>query len=259
MQDDILVEERDGALFVTLNRPDRRNALTDVVLDGLLALTETMRPGLRAIVIRGAGGIFCAGGDIRQFQSILQGAEVREIAAYNRRYGEILKRLCEVPVPVVAAVEGAAMGGGIGLASVADITIASSDVKFSLPETTLGLPPAQICAFVVARIGPHQARRLMLTAARFDAAEAVAIGLVDEIVDDMDAGIASILARIRRCAPGANAMTKQLVGAVAQRPLDQLLDDAADLFGEAMLGDEAREGVQAFLDTRKPAWTATKS
>lgn len=256
METDVLVTERNDVLFVTLNRPDRRNALSDAVLDRLLDLTGTMRGDLRAVVIRGAGGIFCAGGDIKQFKAALQGAPAADIARYNRRYGTVLRNLDELPVPVIAAVEGAAIGGGMGLAAIADVTIAERQAKFSLTETTLGLPPAQICAFVVARIGAHQARRLMLTAARFGADEAARIGLVDEVTDDVDAAIDAVLDRVRRCGPAANAMTKRLVAAMAEHSLDAFLDHAADAFAKAMLAPEAREGVQAFLDNRKPVWAA---
>lgn len=256
MENDILVSEHNDVLFVTLNRPDRRNALSDGVLDQLLDLTTTIEDGLRAVVIRGAGGIFCAGGDIKQFKSALQGAPAADIARYNRRYGTVLRNLGALPVPVIAAVEGAAIGGGMGLAAIADITIAERGATFALTETTLGLPPAQICAFVVARIGAPQARRLMLTAARFGADEAIRIGLVDEVAGDVDAALDAVLQRIRRCGPAANAMTKRLVAAAAEYPLDAFLDHAADQFAKAMLAPEAREGVQAFLDNRKPVWAA---
>jgi isohexenylglutaconyl-CoA hydratase len=256
---DILADVRDSVLFLTLNNPERRNALSDAVLDRFLELTEQPPEGLRAVVIRGAGGIFCAGGDIKQFRTDLQEKSPAEIAAYNRRYGEILRRLDELPLPVIAAVEGAAMGGGMGLASIADITIAHSGAKFALSETRIGLPPAQICAFVVARIGAHQSRRLMLTAAQFDAEEACRIGLADVISDDIDSAVESTLARIFRCAPGANAMTKQLIATTQALPLGATLDHAADLFSDAMLGDEAREGLEAFLQRRTPAWAGTAS
>lgn len=252
---DVLVEERAGVIHVTLNRPDRRNALSDTVLDRLLEVTAELRPGVRAIVIRGAGGMFCAGGDIKQFQSALQGAPAEEIAAYNRRYGTILEALDVAPAPVIAVVEGAAMGGGMGLASVADVTIASADTQFALTETKLGLIPAQICAFVVQRIGEHQSRRLMLTASRFGAVEALRIGLADVVSDDVDAALQEVLSEIAVCAPGANAMTKRLVAdAVSERRRTEVLDRAAALFAESMLADEAHEGVRSFTERRTPPW-----
>jgi isohexenylglutaconyl-CoA hydratase len=261
---DVLVQEHDGVLHVTLNRPDRRNALSATVLESLQRIADHVQTRcgeLRAVVIRGAGGVFCAGGDIKDFRNVFQDGEVDRsaITAGNRSYGTLLSRLDRLPVPVVAAVEKAAMGGGVGLACIADITIATADTVFSLTETTLGLPPAQIAAFVVDRIGTHQARRLMLTAARVDAAQAARIGLADIVVPDaaaLDAAIDDTLTHIRRCAPGANAMTKTLVCETKTRPRADLLDYAADRFADAMLDHEAHEGVSSFLQKRAPTWAA---
>lgn len=264
---DVLTEQRDGTLFVTLNRPESRNALSEAVLEGLhevCELAEGNRGELRALVLRGAGGVFCAGGDIKGFRAVFQdgGVDAEAIAAANRRYGVLLDRLNRLPVAVIAAIEGAAMGGGVGLAAIADVAIATADTTFSLTETTLGLPPAQIAPFVTERIGRHQSRRLMLTAARLDGRQAAAAGLVDEVVADtaaLEAAVDATLQRIQRCAPGANAMTKELVCASAVLPLGELLDHSAQRFAEAMLGAEAAEGVSAFLQRRKPSWTATNS
>lgn len=253
----VLADVADGVLTITLNRPEHRNALSGDVLDALLELTAALPTALRAVVIRGAGPAFCAGGDIKQFGRDLQSADPDRIAKYNRRFGTLLQRLMDFEAPVIAAVHGAAMGGGMGFAAAADVTIATPDTRFSLTETTLGLIPAQICPFVVDRLGAHQARRLMLTAARFDAAEAHRLGLVDELVEDLDAGLAQLLHRIRRCAPGANAATKRLVASCANPDRSAALDDAARLFGEVMLGDEARTGVAAFVAGGRPDWAST--
>ncbi|AXQ31836.1 enoyl-CoA hydratase/isomerase family protein [Solimonas sp. K1W22B-7] len=260
--DDLLLDERAGVLTVTLNRPERRNALSATLINSLQQLATYARQNhgtLRAVVLRGAGGVFCAGGDIKDFRSVSQNgvSDARQIAAHNRTYGTLLSALDRLPQVVIAAVEGAAMGGGVGLASIADITLATADARFSLTETTLGLPPAQISPFVVARVGAHQARRLMLTAARFDAATAAALGLVDEVLADsiaLDRAIERVLAQVLRCAPGANAMTKNLVHAAATTPLDELLDTAAAQFAAAMLGAEARDGVSAFISKGHPSW-----
>ncbi len=265
--DDLLVETRNGVLYVTLNRPESRNALSEKVLDGLQLVCDYVvsdATALRALVLRGAGGVFCAGGDIKGFRSAFLDGHVDaiEIAAANRRYGVLLAELDQLPVPVIAAIEGAAMGGGVGLAAIADVAIATADTTFSLTETTLGLPPAQIAPFVIARIGAHPARRLMLTAARLDGIQAAKVGLVDEVVADSAGLVVAVeqtLHRIRRCAPGANAMTKALVHASATLPLDELLDHSAHRFAEAMLGAEAREGVGAFLNRSKPVWASEET
>jgi isohexenylglutaconyl-CoA hydratase len=259
---DLLVETRDNVVYATLNRPESRNALSENVLTSLQKLCQHVHAHLgelRALVLRGAGGVFCAGGDLKAFSSVFQSGEMDAdaIARANRRYGTLLDTLDRLPVAVIAAVEGAAMGGGVGLAAIADVAIATADATFSLTETTLGLPPAQIAPFVTARIGRHKARRLMLTAARLDGWQAAGVGLVDEVVADaaaLDEAVATTLGRIRRCAPGANAMTKALVNATAEIPLSELLDHSAQRLAEAMLGPAAKEGVAAILSKRKPAW-----
>ncbi|WP_248492323.1 enoyl-CoA hydratase/isomerase family protein [Tsukamurella sp. PLM1] len=244
---------------MTLNRPEQRNALSDEVLSALDRITQAPLDGVRAVVIRGNGTAFCAGGDIKQFARDLQSADPATIAAYNRRFGTILQRLTRAPVPVIAAIHGAAMGGGMGFAAAADITLATADTAFSLTETTLGLVPAQICPFVVDRLGAHTARRLMLTAARFRAPEAYRLGLVDEVVDDLDAAVDTLVDRIRRCAPGANALTKRLVTDCTSVDMTTVLDDAARLFGKVMLSAEARTGVDAFLSGGSPGWATDSS
>lgn len=258
---DVLITEDDGVLTVTLNRSHARNALSEAALDVLeAALADVLRRAgeVRVVVFRGAGGTFCAGGDLKAFRDGFQTeSDPDTTARMNRRLGTLLTALDRLPAVVIAAVEGAAMGGGVGLATVADVTIATADARFSMTETTLGLPPAQISPFVVARVGAHQARRLMLTAAVLDATEAAGVGLVDTVVADaesLDREIARVTAAVRRCAPLANAMSKTLVHRVAEVPHEALLDEAARLFAEALLGAEARAGVQAFVDRRPAPW-----
>lgn len=227
-------------------------------LSQICSYAEAHRGSLRALVLRGSGGVFCAGGDIKAFRQSFQGTgDAEAIATANRRYGALLERIDNLPLLVIAAVEGAAMGGGVGLAAAADLVIATSDTKFSLSETTLGLPPAQIAPFVTARVGRHVARRLMLTAYRFDAQIAASFGLADSVVSDsdkLDSAIDGALELVRRCAPEANAMTKSLVNAAASMALGEVLDHSAVRFAEAMLGSEAKQGVSAFLNRSKPSW-----
>lgn len=257
----LVVRDHNGVLQVTLNQPETRNALSEDVVDSLFrvcAHVEGRSGDLRAVVLRGAGGVFCAGGDIKGFrQNFQDGGAAQAIAASNRRYGTLLQLIDNLPLLVVAGVEGAAMGGGVGLAAVADVVIATAGTRFSLTETTLGLPPAQIAPFVVARTGRHTARGLMLTAARLDADGAARVGLVDQVVDDvaaLDAAIEKMIDGVRRCAPSANAMTKALVNATTRLDSDALLDHSAQRFAEAMLGAEAKDGVSAFLNRARPSW-----
>jgi isohexenylglutaconyl-CoA hydratase len=178
--------------------------------------------------------------------------------AANRRYGALLELIDALPKAVVALVEGVAMGGGIGLLCVADWTIAEENTRMGIPEATLGLVPAQIAPFVVARVGLTQARRLATFGTRFTAVEALNLGFVHELAQGHDALRTKGVAAVNQClsaAPGAVARTKSLLRRAHSEPLALLLDDAAQDFAAA-IGGEAREGIAAFLAKRKPAWAA---
>lgn len=260
MNTDLLVEEKNGVVFALLNRPERRNAISLEIQEGLLSVCadiEKRRGQVRALVLRGRGGVFCAGGDLKMFRSVFQEGGTMsgdDIAKNNRLYGRVLCALDQVPVPVVAVVEGAAMGGGVGLACVADVTICSPATMFSLTETLWGLTPAQISAFVVKRIGAHKARLLMLTAAKLNGVEAVKVGMADHVADDVDKALAETLDAIRRCAPGANATTKDLVRRFDALPLEKFLDKAAEEFGEVVRREEAKAGITTFLKKEPAPW-----
>ena len=251
-----------GFLYLTLDDAPTRNALSPEMVDELRAAFEAaaVDAGVRAVVLRGANGFFCAGGSMGDFQKNQQSAaiagETDPIAANNRRFGDFMMALARLPKVVVAVVEGAAMGGGFGLACVADIALARRDAKFALSETTLGLVPAQIAPFVVARIGQARARRLALSGERIDGAEAERIGLVDFVADDataLEARLLAVLQGIARCAPGANAATKALLQKCAEVELGPILDRAAQAFARQMRSEGA-EGVAAFRDKRDAAW-----
>jgi isohexenylglutaconyl-CoA hydratase len=263
----LILEREDAVLRITLNRPESRNALSGEMVAELGAVTATVRDdrSVRAIVLRGAGGIFCAGGDIKGFRRLFQGEDGApmgrdEIAAQNRSFGSFLTALNEIPQTVVMLVEGAAMGGGMGLICASDVAIVQAGAKLSLTETSLGLPPAQIAPFVAQRVGLTQARRLMLTGARLDGNDAVALGLAHFAARDashMDELAAEVLARVGRCAPGANAATKDILMSSLRMPLVETLDRAAAHFADCMRSDEGREGVSAFLEKRRPAWAGS--
>ena len=244
-----------GALHVTLNRPDSRNAMSLAMVGELRAVIASAKQdrNVRALVLRGAGGHFCAGGDIKD----MAGARARGGDAYrelNRAFGALLEEAQQASQVLIAVLEGAVLGGGFGLACVSDIAIASTTARFGLPETSLGIIPAQIAPFVVRRIGLTQARRLALTAARFDGAEALRLGLVHFSAPDAELQLQQVLEQVRQCAPGANAATKALLLASEDEPLDTLLDRAAGLFADAVVGSEGVEGTMAFVQKRTPKW-----
>ena len=252
---------RDGVLHVTLNRPALRNAMSLKMVDELRAVLARAeaRGDVRVIVLRGAGGHFCAGADLQDMAQSRQHEMTGvsdALAAANARFGGLCVAFARTGIATVAVLEGTVMGGGLGLACVADVALAATGARLRLPETSLGLVPAQIAAFLVERVGPSQARRLAVTGGTLSAAQALAIGLVHEVHDDaaLDAALAATLAQILRCAPGAIAATKHLMAHAAHMPASELVDDAARIFARAARGPEGIEGTTAFLQKRAPGW-----
>jgi isohexenylglutaconyl-CoA hydratase len=259
----LLLRQDGGVLHVTLNRPDARNALNATMLGELNAVLDAIAAcnEVRAVVLRGAGGHFCAGADLKEVMAsgIKQPAagEADPIERWSRSFGAMLRKAGSLPAVLIAVCEGAVLGGGFGFACVSDIAFAHGDAKFGLPETTRGLPPAQIAPFVVERIGLTQARRLCLTGAQFRGHEALALGLVHECFDDeagLQARLDQTLKQILLCAPQANAVTKDIILKVARMDMDAVLDDAAHKFATCVRGPEAPEGIAAFMQKRSPKW-----
>jgi isohexenylglutaconyl-CoA hydratase len=251
-------------LHVTLNRPDARNALTEEMVRELLTVIEAINDNrtVRSVVLRGAGGTFCSGGDIKGFRAAFSapapaGGERDRIAINNRRFGELMTRLNALGQTVVAVIEGSVYGGGFGLVCASDVAICRADTRFAVSETGLGVIPAQIAPFLVQRIGLTEARRLALTGVRFDGREAGRLGLVHFVCDDdtiLEQRVQETLDQIGKCAPGANAATKAILLASTEQPLESVLDQAAQAFADALRGPEGREGVNAFLEKRRPSW-----
>ncbi len=259
--DNLLLEFDKGWLTIWFNRPDNRNALSAELTADLWAVLRAVREdrSVRGISMRGKGGVFCAGGDLKAFRSGFQGGAqaLEDVAESSREGGHLFDYVNTMPQVVVMLVEGPAMAGGMGLMCTGDVTVATRDSKFALTETTLGIPPAQIAPFVAQRIGLPAARRLMLTGARFDGAQAHRLGLADELVEDaggLEAMEAVIKKGVMRCAPGANAWTKHIVLQTPYLGRAAMTDLAGQGFAECMLSEEGREGVAAFLEKRKPAW-----
>jgi isohexenylglutaconyl-CoA hydratase len=259
----LLVRRAGGVLHVTLNQPATRNALSGRMV---AELRETARQcaqdrSLRCIVLRGAGGHFCAGGNFADFQQMMQSrpepCAPDPIALANREFGRMLQEWRALPQVLVIAVEGAAMGGGFGLAAIGDIVLAESEAQFAMPETGLGLPPAQIAPFVAMRIGQAKARRLALTARRIGAWNAHEIGLVDEVAqgrEALDEALHRTLTAVLCCAPSALTATKSILALQDGASLDATLDAAALHFAEALRNGDASEGVRAFGEKRPAAW-----
>lgn len=272
------VQTAQGVRTLTLNRPEVRNAMSMAMVDELLAALRDAehQPDVRAVVLRGAGGHFCAGGDIadmaqarmklaqQQAQQLADKAATGQataapnpVALTNAAFGKLCLAYARSPLPIVTVLEGTVMGGGFGLACVSDVSLALDTVSFRLPETSLGIIPAQIAPFLVERLGYAEAKRLAVTGAKVGAAEALSIRLVHEVHTDaaaLDAALQRTLASILACGPQAIAATKSLLSHARLSPPEQLVDDAAALFARAVLSDEGQEGTSAFMQKRKPYW-----
>ena len=231
--------------------------------DALLTDFETLVAHLqddnsvRALVLRGNDRIFCAGADLSGKALAGDEADPRKATvALSIRGARVYAALNAFPKPVIAVVEGAAMGGGMGLASCADIVLAGPNAIFALSEARLGLVAAQIAPFVVARLGLATTRRLALTGSRLNAAHAAAVGLVDELLPEnaaLDDRLEAILADIQACAPAALAATKSLLNDLSGLDIAAFAQTAAEVFADAVAGEGA-EGIAAFKQKRAPAW-----
>ena len=270
----VRVEQSGPVLAVTLNRPEARNAMSLAMVAELrqvlaVAQASAGQPdAVRVVLLRGAGGHFCAGADLKD----MAGARMRAmqaptgaegahagadpIADVNAAFGELCVAYSRTPLAVVALLEGTVMGGGFGLACVADVAIASDTAKFRLPETSLGVVPAQIAPFLVERLGYSQAKRLAVTGGRLDASEALRLGLVHAVVHTtaLQTELDKVLADILACAPGALAATKSLMAQARLQEPRTLVQHAATVFSQAAQGSEGQEGMTAFMQKRKPNW-----
>jgi isohexenylglutaconyl-CoA hydratase len=252
---------RDGAvLHVTLNRPDVRNAMSLTMVHELRAVLAQaeMKADTRVIVLRGAGGHFCAGADIKDLAKARgQLAEnPKALIETNAAFGELCVAYANTPLAIVALLQGSVMGGGLGLACVADVALADTTAEFRLPETSLGVVPAQIAAFLIERLGYSESKRLAVTGGRLAAKEALSLRLVHGVhsSEELQAALDAVLADILLCAPGAIAATKALMAQARWVAPAALVQTAAQVFSAAALGPEGTEGTLAFLQKRKASW-----
>lgn len=250
----------------SLNAPASRNALTAPAVAALHAACTRAQldTDLRAIVLQGAGGHFCAGGSLGEFASVIgqpwrageDAAQADPLATMNRDFGALLQALCDLPQCLLVAVEGAAMGGGIGLVCCADFVLATPQAVFSTPEVSLGLVPAQIAPFVVRRLGEAKAREWLLLGQRWSAAEALRAGLVNAVAEgELADAVAARLRSLAHAAPQALAATKCLLRAQHCQPLSAVLDEAAQSFAQALRGSEAASGLKAFAARQAAPWS----
>jgi isohexenylglutaconyl-CoA hydratase len=268
----VCAQQAGATLQITLNRPEARNAMSLQMVGELRQLLQAAEAtagqpdAVRVVVLRGAGGHFCAGGDLKDMAAARmqtmqktegsQDPELDPIAKVNAEFGALCVAYANTPLAVVAVLEGTVMGGGFGLACVADVAIATETASFRLPETSLGVVPAQIAPFLVERLGYSQAKRLAVTGGRLDAAAALHLGLVHEVTGTatVQTVLDRVLADILACAPGALAATKALMARARLASPQSLVQDAAAIFSRAAMGPEGLEGMTAFIQKRKPQW-----
>jgi len=241
--------ERDGALLrITLARPDRRNAF-DAPLIAELAEAFVDVGRARAVLLAGAGPSFCAGADV-EWMRASAGLSFEENVADANALRRMLEAIDSCAAPVVARVQGHALGGGAGLVAAADIAIAAPGTVFAFSEVKLGIIPAVISPFVLPKIGPGAARRYFVSGERFDAETAMRIGLVSEVAADLDAAVEHVLGELLSAGPHAARWAKRLVRERPDGP------ETARWIADRRTSEEGQEGLRAFLEKRAPGWHA---
>eukprot|EP00939_MAST-03C_sp_MAST-3C-sp1_P001225 g1225.t1 len=262
---DVLCEKSSDGLFatITINRPQVHNALSPSVIEGLHEHFDALQKdcggpkGLRAVFVRAAGKTFCAGGDLKHMRET-GNFDFEQNKAEAMQLSGVFARIRDFPRPVVGLVNGPAYGGGVGVISCFDVAFCTKSAIFALSEVTLGVIPATISPFVIAKIGENAASRYFLTAERFGSDEAVAIGLINDIVEDsegLDEKETALRKAFGRCSPEALASTKTLIRGVANRPIDtELREYTAARLAEVRESHDGKEGMTAFLEKRKPEW-----
>ena len=261
MPDSLLIKREGPVARVRLNRPEVHNAFDAALVTRLTEALERLAgdAGVRVVVLEGEGAACSAGADLNWMRGMAAASEAdnREDALALAR---LMRTLDGLPRPTIASVHGAAFGGGVGLVACCDIAIGVPGAKFGLTESKLGLLPAVISPYVIAAIGPRNARRYFATAEVFDAAEARRIGLLHEVVDAdaLDAAVQRQVDLLLKAGPIAAAAAKALARNVTHASGPVAIDAAnADLIAKLRVSPEGQEGIQAFLDKRKPAWIPT--
>ena len=250
----LLVEpDARGVVSLTLNRAEKRNALSAEMIAELTDFAASAKG--RVVVLSGAGDVFCAGGDLAWMQAQIK-ADRKTRMAEARKLAQMLRALNEMPVPLIARIHGGAFGGGVGMACVADVAIAAQGTKFGLTETRLGLIPATIGPYVLARMGEGRARRVFMSSRIFRAEEAVDLGIVAKAVapEALDDAVEAEIAPYLSTAPGAVARAKALARSLGPRIDDKVIDDTIARLADAWETEEARAGIEAFFSKRPAPW-----
>jgi enoyl-CoA hydratase/carnithine racemase len=255
----VIVKKNVPSGTIVLNRPDRRNALSRQMLADIAQALDDLHQErkVRAVILTGAGTAFCAGMDLSEMQETSKQADAwSQWHLDAMQYKELLDRMLQFPKPIIAAVNGPVMAGGVGLMLASDIVIAAPEAKVGLPEPRRGIVAGVVSPLLVFRVGASHAANLLLTATTIDATEALRIGLVQEIVkgDLVWARAQEIAGEIAKSAPEAILLTKKLLNETIGEHLGTLLSAGAAASATARTTDAAREGLAAFLEKREPKW-----
>lgn len=250
MSEAVHCERRDALDVVRLAAPERRNVMTIAMLDALREAVASSAAGdTRGLVIDHEGPVFCAGVDLRERRSLPEG-----VPSHSELLAALLRELVAYPKPVLCRVDGAARGGGMGLVAASDVVIAGAAASFAFSEVRVGVAPALVGALALRKTTVGHLSPWLLTGTPFDAETAARIGLVSIVAGDTDAALAETCAAIREAAPGALRATKKLPRTVAATPEAELVDEMERLSTELFRSAEAREGMAAFAERRRPSW-----
>jgi methylglutaconyl-CoA hydratase len=252
----ILVADDGATRTITLNRPERRNAMTPAMQTELIAaMAEAAASPCRVLVLRGAGDAFCSGLDLTALQA-MNDKSAADHRVDAERIAKLFRALHDLPKPTIAAVHGAAIAGGTGLATICDFTLAVPTAKFGYTEARIGFVPALVSAFLALQIGDKRARDLLLTGRLFDASEAYRLGLVNEVVapESLDERVEALARILAANSPESLAATKRLLTAQNKAWLDAAIAQAMEANAQARETEDFREGIAAFLEKRKPRW-----
>lgn len=251
------VERSSGCVRLTLNRPEIGNALNDSLASEIIAaLAELSRDQeLRAVVLAAEGKTFSAGADLNWMRQ-MKDASLEDNRLDALRTAEVFAALYDFPRPVIARVNGPARGGGVGLIAACDFAVAANTATFAFTEVRLGVVPAVISPYCIKKLGEARCRRLFLTGEVFNAEQAHAWGMLDDVqpVDQLDIAVDRLLGELHNCGPAALGEVKALLRGVADRTLDEARPFTAEIIARLRTGAEAREGMTAFLEKRKPKW-----
>ena len=253
----LLASESENILTITLNRPDKRNAMTFELVDELMrALNAAEQSSAQVIILTGAGRAFCAGLDLDDLKTLV-GKSHAENVKDSTTMANLFRRIYDFPKPTIAAVNGAAIAGGTGMATMCDMTLAVPEAKFGYTEVRIGFVPAIVSSFLVMQVGHKIARDLLMTGRLFDAAEAHRYGLVNEIVsgEDLPARAREIAHQIMENSPSAVRATKRLINGFIREQLDAQVAAAIEDNAHIRATADFHEGISSFLEKRKPVWS----